>query len=461
MIAAAIVALFFAALSWATVGALERWLDRVRQRAMRAALGEPHRQRGATGLVATLEGHLADDAPTITSFHPRGTAFLEEANAYALTDRRTDRALVVDLDAGHRAVIEGDVQVLIGSLESEHDAPLAAAVAFEAGALVEHESTRKRTGQFRQVKAGDRVRVRGTIEPAPDDDARYREGSRVVRVRPASGAVFDVVAIASTERTTRRRTRLAPAAWVTLATAFAIVGPVTLFALPAQVKKRASAPQAAPTNACRATVLERIAHDDTTGAVFALERCDDAYARGMEAFARGAFGEASNAFARALESEPDLPPSLTETEVHLFAHEHARAAAASRRMVERFYPGPSTAEKRYLECITGLLDDLAKSGPADAGRAKPQHPKACSEMARGAAWRENPKDDGHPPACLTCGASNYLRHLIDRRTVARQLGGTIEPALLGPIIARFVDAQTDVTIASELDELETFHARAR
>src|SRR5207253_3880728 len=52
-------------------------------------------------------------------------------------------------------------------------------------------------------------------------------------------------------------------------------------------------------------------------------------------------------------------------------HDFARAAATVRVMISRFYPGPDTAEKRYLECIAGVL--AARAEQADGGPGPSSH----------------------------------------------------------------------------------------
>jgi len=73
--------------------------------------------------VVTLEGVLVVDAP-VTSFHPYGPSFLDEPHVYALTHVPAGKGLALDLDGRGRALLEGDAQVVVGSMETGHDAPL-------------------------------------------------------------------------------------------------------------------------------------------------------------------------------------------------------------------------------------------------------------------------------------------------------------------------------------------------
>jgi hypothetical protein len=382
-------AVAFAAVTWTLAGAAERRRDARRIETIRAAMGAPVDPLGReAGSLATVEGTIANDSPAIVTFHPEGTSFLAEPNVYATTIRthhEADPPIVLELGEGKRAVIEGAVQVVSGRTESEHGASLDRAALFGADALGARDDFRTRIGQFRRVAPGDVVRVRGAIAPAPDDAALYRGGSNVVAVRPPKGAEQTLpraVIIASATTPARLRTRPSFVRWGATAVAFLVgASAVPLF------HRRSVAPSpianaTATTVACREKVLSHLEHDRPDAA--ARERCTDPQARAMLAYANGEFVAASDAFADALTADPSVRPSLSETEAHLFAHRPDRAAVAARRMVAHFYPGPSTAEKRYLECVAGLVDRLAAGAPGEprAPRDKMDpalHPNACSE----------------------------------------------------------------------------------
>jgi hypothetical protein len=324
-------------------------------------LGEP--VRDVAGIVArslaTLEGRLAAEWPVVSSFHPYGTSFLEEPNVYAQTAMREEGSLVVELEDGVRVRLEGDLQVLAGSVESEHTAPLGAA---------EFPAERSRRGQFRELRAGDRVLVRGLVEPAPDDGALYRERSKALRMHPQSGsspAAPAVILLASTipPRPCRKGPRYG--AWTAFGGALA-VGVVMSATLPPRLVTSSAGVQTSARSqvpACRARLLLELQKNHFVESGDDARTCDDAYARALVLYANGRFAEASGEFERA-EADPSVVPSLTEVESHLFAHESARAARVLRRMIDAFYRGLDTAESRYLGCIGGLLDQrVAEGGP--------------------------------------------------------------------------------------------------
>src|SRR5262249_21202118 len=158
--------------------------------------------------------------------------------------------------------------------ETEHKAPLDCAeelgVAHLAAAKV-----RTRVGQFRLIRAGDPVRVRGVIEPAPDDDALYREGSNAFRLAPASSeapgvpAAIPIAAIGVVERRRLGRDRsrsLALGAALVLGVVAGAFVPATRLKI---VASGAPGPSLKPP-LCRQTLLEQA---DPT------QECDDAYAR--------------------------------------------------------------------------------------------------------------------------------------------------------------------------------------
>jgi hypothetical protein len=381
-------------------------------------LPSPAESLGAGRSLATLDGRLrasdpnAATRPGAVSFHPYGTSFLDEPNVYAATRTLDPSALVVELDDGARARLDGPVQVLVGSVESEHAAPLDRAESFGAAELASARS-RARTGQFRSVRDGDRVRVRGIVERAPDDDALYRERSRAFRVTPelddAPGATR-AITIASTTTPTRRRVGPRPLRFALAgAAAFGLVLP---FVAPAEIKGGGGAkdrPVAAavtpnPHPPCRDEARQAIERNDFGDAARAAGRCNDPWTKGTVEFLSGDFAQASASFAEATKARPDERPSLSEIETHLFAHQYERAAAVAHRMITVFYPGPSTAEKRYLECISGLLDARAEQvmrggdGPYAYTRSHKRYRKICSTRpfarlareleAEGAYWGE-------------------------------------------------------------------------
>lgn len=380
-----LVAALFAPAGLALLGALasrgvERARERARHAALLAGLGAPLGKDALASLapesVATLAGTLARTSPDLITFHPFGTSLLDEPNVYAATHVAGEQEVEVELEAGGRVIIESALQVLVGSTETEHMAPLERASDVGAEALAKAR-VGKRVGQFRVLRAGDRVRLRGVVSPAPDDDALYRERGRTFRVAAEDAhepGVPRAVLIAATSPVSARRITAPRLERAVLAGALGLgVVSATLLAMrpaaPRDAGVAASANASVP-SACRKAVLERLEKNDP-GAMAAARACADPYARGLASFAEGAFTDASAALSEARLREPELAPSLTEAEAHLFAHDFARAASTVRVMVDRFYPGPETAEKRYLECIVGVLD--ARAGQAEGGPGPISH----------------------------------------------------------------------------------------
>ena len=349
-----------------------------RRSALLGSLGAPLEPAALAALrpgsAATLEGVLARSSSEIVSFHPYGTSFLDEANVYAQTHVPPDADVVVELGAGLRARLEGPMQVLTGTSETEHKAPLARAAELGAAAL-SSAKTRSRVGQFRAIRGGDRVRVRGVISPAPDDDVLYRERGKAVRVTALeSGEAGSVraVLLAATDAPRTLRARYTPRDFARGMGLGVLVAAVLFAGFVARSRDRARAlnDPVAERAACRATVLQCVArHYPDAPAQAAV--CDDPYARGMAAFADGLFPAASAELARARAEDPELLPSLTEAEAHLFAHDFRHAALTVRAMIPRFYPGPETADKRTLVCIAEVLE--ARADQADGGRGPLGH----------------------------------------------------------------------------------------
>jgi hypothetical protein len=370
------------AIGAAVAARIEMARERRRHARVLEGLGAPVPGPELVGIVArsvvTLEGKLVSgDAATaapLVSFHPYGTSFLDEPNVYAITHVPAHTPCAVELDGGGRALREGSIQVLAGSVESEHGAPLEQASVFEADELA-RAKVRTRVGQFRSARAGDRVRVRGAVEPAPDDDALYRARSNVLRMSPgaddSSGARTSIT-VAVSEPPVRKR--IGPRRTRTIAFGSGlIIGGAAAFFFTARhapvthgTSSVADGGASAPAPACRAAVLGKVQTNKATDAADDAKACDDPYAKAVVHYANGDFREASAAFADAATRDPDLVPSVSEAETHLFAHDYAHAASAVHRMIARFYPGPSTAEKRYLECIAGVLDDRTQQAN-DAG----------------------------------------------------------------------------------------------
>lgn len=343
---------------------LETVRERRRHRRTVESLGAPAKGSELVGVkpgaVVTLEGKLLTDAAAV-SFHPYGPSFLDEPHVYAVTHVPPGTPLALDLDGEARVALEGDSQVIVGSTETGHSTPLAQAKDVGAELLLAAK-LRTRTGQFRTVRGGDRVRVRGAIAPAPDDDALYRARSNAYRLSPAAPdapgipAAIPIAAVTTVEQ----RRRLSPRSiGVLLASAIAMSGLAALVVppdmhnvtRPVMIVDSASPAKPPP---CREEV-ERLAERADPGTDAAATACDDALAKAYASYSKGYFLDASTAFREAVARNAALTPSLAEVETHLFAHDYAAATATVERMVKVFYPGPATAEKRDLECIAEVL----------------------------------------------------------------------------------------------------------
>lgn len=386
---------------------VERGREVRRHARILAELGAPMRAAAAFGRkkheIVTLEGRLSGGpslavAPSaVTSFHPYGTSFLDEVNVYAITHSSAATPFAIDLDdgdgrVGMRVVLEGPSQVLRGSIETEHTASLDKASLLNTGAEpLARATVKKRVGQFRIVKPGDRVRVRGAIEPAPDNDALYRDRSNVLRMTPAptespgEPKVISIVAMASRRRRVESRRGLA----LVLLVAGLLGGGLAALSLradpPARLRpaktigETSGAGNKRSEPACRAAVLAHLTTYDDVTAMREAQRCDDPYTRAMVHYAAGDFAVASAELKKAADGDPALVPSLAEVETHLFVHDFGEAAKVVRRMNTQFYPGPSTAEKRHLECILDVLEQRAKRQPAPAGdKVPPRFVKVCA-----------------------------------------------------------------------------------
>lgn len=391
----------------ALVGCVVGWIERVRESRRHAhilaELGHPISPANAFGAarseVITVEGKLvslgaegAAGTAHLVSFHPYGTSFLDEVNAYAVSCSTAPQGFAIELDGGAgRALLDGPAQVLRGAIETEHTASLDRAPALGAEPL-SHAKVKKRVGQFRVVEAGDRVRARGSVEPAPDDGALYRTRTKVLSMKPgpvSAGLGEAMIAVAST--TSRRRTTskriVLPVAVASVVVGVALAGAAVRVDRSALARGAGGTPAAgnsvdasAHEPACRAPVLARLSRYEIPASL----GCDDAYARAMAHYAAGEFALASAAFAEAAATDAAPLPSLAEVETHLFAHSFDRAASTVRRMAAQFYPGPSTSEKRNLQCILEILEARART-PRDGG---PRFVKVCSTRPFAKAARE-------------------------------------------------------------------------
>lgn len=372
-----------AALGIAAARVASRSRERARQRALLAIVEAPIPARDLGGLrpgtVATVEGVIGAESPAVVSFHPFGTTSLEAPNVYARTRATKEGALTLVVDGKASILIEGESLVVVGSTETEHRAPLDRAADLGVPALAT-DKVSARTGQFRSVKAGDRVRVRGALAPAPDDAALYRDFGAAFRMTPPETTDPTVPRAVLFAATLPSSTRLTPARGERTVLVFGVllgiaVALLVLFTI--RTPNRAYVTLAEPTAvaphppiaACRTAVLDRLAKNLDPAP--ALSGCSDPYAQAVVSFADGRFADASASFVAARAREPELVPSLTEAESHLFVHDFARSASVVRTMVGRFYVGPETAEKRYLECIASVLE--ARAEQADGGPGPISH----------------------------------------------------------------------------------------
>lgn len=334
--------------------------------------------------VHTLEGVLRGPAPLarIGSFHPFGSSFLGEPNAYARTSASAD-AFEVELARGFRVRLEGPRQVVVGDTETDHRA--SNEMAEKLG--LPRDERAHRPGQFRLVTTGKRVRVRGYVTRGPDDDSGYRATSRVLHLAPPpfSGEGVRVpILLASVERPHVARI----GAWTFARSPVAVMGLGVVLSALAFVYYLSSLKLAPPPGALTAPVAVEAKEPACSRQVrelLAKNRFADAQATACDvpdtvatlAFVRGAFDEASAAW-----SDPSGAPSLSRAEAHLFARAPRRtelAAATTQQMVRVFYPGPATDERRYLECVAGLVERRA-----DADRVRePAWPRAANRRTCG------------------------------------------------------------------------------
>lgn len=192
----------------------------------------------------------------------------------------------------------------------------------------------------------------------------------------SSGLGEAVIAVASTSSRRRRTSRRAvlPAVVASVVLGGALAGAAVRFDVPAHAARAPAAPSAGPREpACRAAVLSKLSRFESGD-----QGCEDAWSRAMAHYAAGEFALASAAFAEARTLDHGPPPSLSEAEAHLFAHSFERAASAVRQMGAQFYAGPSTPEKRLLECILEILEQRAQRGIRDASDSGARFVKVCS-----------------------------------------------------------------------------------
>lgn len=266
----------------------------------------------------------------------------------------------------------------------------------------------------------------GLVEPAPDNPGRAR-----VRVAPEARQVL-LAAIGPAKRFDLRPLLLGVALGIGLSLA------------PTAARRLMPAPSAATPkpSPCSARIDEALAHDRWSDALARTRECG-APASGANAyFAAGDFAQASTMFAAARLREPTRRPSLDETEAHLFAGEPVRAAAAAHEMIDRFYAGPATTEKRTLECIAAKIDAIV-ANPDEAG------PDRGSCVQRPSALGSAPRTIAAP---YDRAVANPFSAYVGTRGRLRDRPLAIESRLVGTTSA------SDIERAAWSSELALFHA---
>lgn len=382
---------------------------RARAARVRAALGKPSPEARVldAGQCVTLEGTLEllpdevtgteppEGGDAVVTIVPQGLEQSDEAHAKARSATARGARLALDV-AGTRVVLDGAVQVLAGSRETERCVGKAQALALLwdfAGTL---GALPPKAFAIRALAAGDRVRARGVLrhEPAALEGDSYRTGRAAFALEvDREDPELPLIALAAASRPrplvrswgrTALRALPIPLAMVAALAAVGEIGVRTnarggfiaasatpfrradaLGLLRADIDLRfgADAPKVAQAVAydlvrgrCGDAADDTFAHHDLSASARISEACGDPLREARAYFAQADFDRAAERFAAARKRDPKFPPTLTEATAYVASGRRDAAAVALRALGKTWEDSPHARER--FECAALAIEAL-------------------------------------------------------------------------------------------------------
>ena len=381
---------------------------RARAARVREGLGKPSPEAHVkdAGQRVTLEGTLeilpgevtggaapATEGDAVVTIVPQGLEQSDEPNSKARSATARGARLAIDV-AGTRVELDGALQVLAGSRETERCVEKAQALALLwdfAGAL---GTLPAKAFAIRALAAGDRVRVRGVLrhEPAPLQGDSYRSGRAVfsleedredpelplitlataarprplvrslprtlLRALPIPLAVVAALAAAGEigVRTNARGGFIAAAA-----TPFRRADALTLLRGDIDLRFGADAAKVEQAVAydlvrgrCGEASDDTYAHHDLGASARIAKECGDPLREARAYFAQADFDGAATAYAVARKRDARIPPTLSEATAYVAAGRNDDAAALLRALAKTWEDSPHARER--LECAALAME---------------------------------------------------------------------------------------------------------
>jgi tetratricopeptide (TPR) repeat protein len=379
---------------------------RARAARVREALGKPSHEARVqdAGTCVTLEGTLellpdeiagtpAVVGDAVVTVVPQGLEQSDEPNPKARSASARGAKMALDV-AGTRVLLDGAVQVLAGSRETERCVGKAQALALLwdfAGPL---GTLPPRAFAIRALATGDRVRARGVLrhEPVAEAGSDYRTGRAAFSLEEdRQDPDLPLIALAAASRPrplvrspARTLLRALPiplaviaglaaageigvrlgtgAGWtVAAATPFRRADALTL--LRGDIDLRFGTDAAKLSHAvaydqirgrCDDAADDTFAHNDLAASARIAEACGDPLRQARALFAQADFDKAAAAFSTARRRDPRVPATLSEATAYIATGRHEGAAIVLRALAKTWEDSPRARER--LECAAMAMD---------------------------------------------------------------------------------------------------------
>jgi hypothetical protein len=439
---------------------------------LRHALGPPlpSLDGAMDGDLVTIAGslHLASGALVVTRV-PAGADATDSLEPSARTTGAETRVeLVVGTDS-RGVLLEGPLQILVGSRESAPGTSLGAAARAIRHATDEGSPVASH-GTLRALASGDAIRTRGILRRLPGHDARGYRGEAVAFALAAKAdATWPArplpLVFEGSPRPLGGGAGRIVAAFVTAgAIAFGIVSyRPTSGAVPWNPSPSWTTTHPSP-SPCESVESSLRRGQPWQGAP-SVDACDRDDLTARVRWLIGDFSEASKAYVRLTKTSRTRLPTLEEAEAHAIAGRYEEAARAVRALSDTSF-GLGTPDHRRMSCIADALDAaggdaMAPARLAATAAAVPTDPSAAYECALLAADRAT---DGAARVALPPTSNRSLarlRELLlaetlgDGAPTSSVLDGDVEQALRDP---RAWLHLRPVALEAALVERPTIHA---
>ena len=346
------------------------------------------------GDLVTIAGSLRLAGALVTRV-PAGADATDSLEASARTTCADTRVELLVGTERRRVLLEGPVQVLVGSRESAPGTPLgpaARALPYDAPERSESMSH----GSLRALVSGDAVRTRGILRRLPGQDTRGYRGEAVAY---ALGAPVDAgwparplpLVFEGSPRPLGGGAGRIVAAFVTAgAIGFGIVSyRPTNSSVPSSSTAYPTSPPATPSS-CE-SVETWLRTDRPWRATPYLDACDSDNLTARVRWLVGDFSAASKAYLRLAKTGRTRRPTLEEAEAHAIAGHYEEAARAVRALADTSY-GLATRDRGRMSCVADALDAagglaMGQTHLAAMAAALPGNPSVAYECALLAADR--------------------------------------------------------------------------